>query len=402
MGRSFNPAAGGVTPFGGQEVLSTFTCPPLPASANDYSVAGQPFADASLLIIDATVPINLTGLVGATANRELTLLLAAGSAAVTVKNASGASLAKNRFQLGSDQVLEANQALRLLGRGAAGWVTYVAAVGSGAGSPLTTKGDVYGFSNANARIPVGPDGEVLTADSTNPLGVSWQPGGVAVPGVPATIPDLQYWWQGNLADVTAGNVIQRFFDSGPWTGNHAGPDTLPAVVASATQLDGKNIFTWPGAAGGRAFFATPIFLPQSTVFMVIRTKAGGTIAFNLGGTTGAYQITQNSADNKIALVKSAVAIIGESSALAANTALQFNATYDDVSGDFAFRIAQANDLSGSSVQSITEPSTSFGWSQGDTGEDAVGDMAEMIIYSRVLTLVQIEAVEAYLNAKWGV
>lgn len=40
-------------------------------------------------------------------------------------------------------------------------------------SPLTTKGDIWGFSNVDARIPVGANGTVLTADSTNVLGVAW-------------------------------------------------------------------------------------------------------------------------------------------------------------------------------------------------------------------------------------
>jgi hypothetical protein len=40
-------------------------------------------------------------------------------------------------------------------------------------SPLTTKGDLYGFSTVNARIPVGTDTFVLTADSTQTLGVKW-------------------------------------------------------------------------------------------------------------------------------------------------------------------------------------------------------------------------------------
>lgn len=45
--------------------------------------------------------------------------------------------------------------------------------GSGTTSPLTTKGDIYGYSTTNARIPVGTDGQVLTADSTQALGVKW-------------------------------------------------------------------------------------------------------------------------------------------------------------------------------------------------------------------------------------
>lgn len=40
-------------------------------------------------------------------------------------------------------------------------------------TPLTTKGDLLGFSTTAARVPVGADGKVLTADSTQALGVKW-------------------------------------------------------------------------------------------------------------------------------------------------------------------------------------------------------------------------------------
>ena len=38
-------------------------------------------------------------------------------------------------------------------------------------SPLTTKGDLYGYAAAPARLPVGTNGQVLTADSAQALGV---------------------------------------------------------------------------------------------------------------------------------------------------------------------------------------------------------------------------------------
>lgn len=44
--------------------------------------------------------------------------------------------------------------------------------GSGA-SPLTTKGDVYVYGTADDRLPVGSNGQVLTADSAVALGVKW-------------------------------------------------------------------------------------------------------------------------------------------------------------------------------------------------------------------------------------
>lgn len=40
-------------------------------------------------------------------------------------------------------------------------------------SPLTTKGDVWGYSTTNVRIPIGTNGYVLTADSTQALGLKW-------------------------------------------------------------------------------------------------------------------------------------------------------------------------------------------------------------------------------------
>lgn len=50
---------------------------------------------------------------------------------------------------------------------------WVAIGGGGLSSPLTTKGDVWGYSTTNARIPVGTNGQVLTADSAETLGVKW-------------------------------------------------------------------------------------------------------------------------------------------------------------------------------------------------------------------------------------
>jgi hypothetical protein len=49
--------------------------------------------------------------------------------------------------------------------------------GSGAGgtaSPLTTKGDLWGYDTADARVPVGTNGYLLVADSTDAQGVVWE------------------------------------------------------------------------------------------------------------------------------------------------------------------------------------------------------------------------------------
>lgn len=77
-----------------------------------------------------------------------------------------------------------------LGTGTSGWFlkTQGAAAdpiwASVAGSsPLTTKGDIYGFSTVDARLPVGTDGQVLTADAASTLGIKWAAAGGYSPPV---------------------------------------------------------------------------------------------------------------------------------------------------------------------------------------------------------------------------
>lgn len=48
-------------------------------------------------------------------------------------------------------------------------------------SPLTTKGDLLvRTASGNARLPIGSDNQILTADSTNPEGVKWAPSQSAI------------------------------------------------------------------------------------------------------------------------------------------------------------------------------------------------------------------------------
>jgi hypothetical protein len=49
------------------------------------------------------------------------------------------------------------------------WVS----IDSGSTSPLTTKGDLYTYSTTDARLGVGSNGQVLTADSTAATGIKW-------------------------------------------------------------------------------------------------------------------------------------------------------------------------------------------------------------------------------------
>ena len=68
-------------------------------------------------------------------------------------------------------------------------------------SPLTTKGDLIGYTNTNTRIPVGTNGQVLAANSGSSTGVSWAT--ISVPTFGQTI----YGSIGTFTGITPINFV---------------------------------------------------------------------------------------------------------------------------------------------------------------------------------------------------
>jgi len=107
---------------------------------------------------------------------------AAGSDPVTPAAIGAATAAQGAL---ADSAVQPGDDVSTLGSGAAaagdvpkadgaGNVAWGPESGGGASSPLTTKGDLWGFDTGDARLPVGTDGQVLTADSAAALGLSFQ------------------------------------------------------------------------------------------------------------------------------------------------------------------------------------------------------------------------------------
>jgi hypothetical protein len=103
---------------------------------------------------------------------------------------------------------------------------YSIPAGGGGSSLLTTKGDVFGYSTVNARIPVGADGQVLTADSVQTLGVKWG----AMPAVIVTGPSTRN-------NVTASRVIGSVYQ------NTSSKSLYIGVTVSSTSTPALGCFT---------------------------------------------------------------------------------------------------------------------------------------------------------------
>jgi hypothetical protein len=158
------------------------------------------------------------------------------------------------------------------GSGTKGWF----AQPSGFSSPLTTKGDLYTRSaSADARLAVGANGTVLTADSTQTNGIKWATPSGGSGTAPVTQVQAQYLRNtGSSATLTlssaptVGNVLLAFamgFDNtspshlGLPAGfsttyyNQANTDGILIGVRVVQSGDGTSWGTFTGGNGGNVY-----------------------------------------------------------------------------------------------------------------------------------------------------
>jgi hypothetical protein len=138
----------------------------------------------------------------------------AGTTLTTKGDVQGYSTTNARVPVGADNlplVADAAQALGVkwavlpVAGGGTGQAT--AEAGFNALAPTTTKGDIVARSTTNARLPVGSDGQVLTADAAAALGVKWATPAAAsgdVTGPPSSVDSEVAIFSG-----TTGKVIKR-------------------------------------------------------------------------------------------------------------------------------------------------------------------------------------------------
>ncbi len=143
------------------------------------------------------------------------------------------------------------------------------------GSPLTTKGDIYGFSTVNARIPVGTDGQVLQADSAQALGVKWAtPSAGGVTSVTGTANQI-------TASPTTGAVVL----------------TLPAAIITPGTLNVSDATPATSGSTGALTVVGGIGTLQNSYFEGDLTVAptGNNSSVNFSGALNTYIRGNNNA-----------------------------------------------------------------------------------------------------------
>ena len=246
------------------QVLTAAQMTSLQQTAMGGGAATAKTASYVLVAADAgtTVAMNAAGATTITVNTGLFAAgdtvfiqnLGAGACTVTAGTATVATA--------GSLILPQNDAgiLYFTATGASIFYDYIQA---GAVSPLTTKGDVYTFSTSDARLGVGANNTVLTADSAEATGLKWAtPAGSSFSGVSlyksafqsiSNTTDTAITWNSEYFDTdsyhdTSTNTSRITIPAGK-TGKYlisatSGYDTSPSAVRVIGQfrLNGSTVF----------------------------------------------------------------------------------------------------------------------------------------------------------------
>lgn len=170
--------------------------------------------------------------------------------------------------------------------------------GSGGSSPLTTKGDIYGYGSANMRVPIGADNQIPIADSSQTAGWRWGLG-PCFPLFPPVTPPLASSFSiiaggtatVNLSDKSDRLQVQTSNVLAPFKGGMRSISGTPYTV---------DLLVYPaggGASGGTFSIDYGIAISDGTAYRVFDAYLSGgqnntrVLAFTTAGSDGTAPVT---------------------------------------------------------------------------------------------------------------
>jgi hypothetical protein len=165
-----------------------------------------------------------------------------------------------------------------------------------ANSPLTAKGDLFGYSTTQARVAVGNDGETLVADSSATTGLRYQ---APVNANPVLNSAFQVWQRGTSISIAASTAAASGYSADRW--DTATGANQAITISRQTTSDTTNLpFIQYCARYQRNSGQTgtgALTLAQNFESINSIQYAGKTVTFSFYGRAGANYSATSSALN---------------------------------------------------------------------------------------------------------
>lgn len=215
------------------------------------------------------------------------------------------------------------------------------------------------------------------------------------------------WRADQITGLTSGAAVSSWPDDSA-NGYHATQAaSLSMPTWQAAAIGGQPTVRFTGSSNHWLASAAPAgdsaqtlvaVLKLNTITNVRTIRAGYLNEFSNNG-DGAIQFRIES-NGMPGLVHQNIVNLGTATTAITTDATSVVATFSDAADSFGFRVAGSDAGGGTTTVTLTARTTRIGGHPYNTGEAFDGDMAELIVFNRVLTATELDTVQSYIEVRY--
>ena len=221
--------------------------------------------------------------------------------------------------------------------------------------------------------------------------------------IPTDISGLTAWFDADDSGtiIESGNSISQWNDKSGNGNNVTQATSSNQPLTNTNTINGKNVITFDGLNDylKRATWTGGVIAQPNTAFVVFKFDINAARTIFDGSSSGTERhIIRTASSSTISIWAGAVTVLTSSDVGSLAVPRLITAVYNSTSSEIYMEgtLEKTGDSGSFSMQGISLGSN---W---DVALPFDGDIAEVIIYNKLLNTTERQQAEAYLTTKWGI